>query len=103
MKAPELILNPKGGASDWIILLQGEKIEPESRETGYAVERAIVHQPCIVVPDEAIAKRWQIGQHGKGDEKSCFGGSPHACGSKSRHLDVVARNSTMDAWHESGM
>ncbi len=33
MKSPEFILNPEGGAGDWIILLQGEEIEPEPIET----------------------------------------------------------------------
>src|SRR5947207_11976963 len=69
MKSPELILNPEGGAGDWIILLQGEEIEPETIETGYAFKRAIVHQPRVVVPDEAVVERWKIGQHGKRHEK----------------------------------
>src|SRR6266513_3836866 len=53
MKSPELILNPEGGSGDWIILLQGEKVEPESIETVRSFKRAIVHQPRVVIPDEA--------------------------------------------------
>jgi hypothetical protein len=86
MKSPELILNPEGGAGDWVILLQGEEIEPETIETGYAFKRAIVHQPRVVVPDEAIAERWQIDEHGKGHEKSCFGGGSQGCGNEFGHV-----------------
>jgi hypothetical protein len=86
MKSPELILNPEDGAGNWIILLQSEEIEPEPTETTRSFERAIVHQPGVVVPDEAIAEGWQIGEHGKGHEKSYLGGGSQRCGSKPGHL-----------------
>jgi len=79
-------LNPEGSAGDWIILLQGEEIEPEPIETVHSFKRTIVHQPRVIVPDEAIAERWQIGEHGKRNQKSYFARSPQGRGSESRHV-----------------
>jgi hypothetical protein len=86
MKSPELILNPEGGAGDWIILLQGEEIEPEPIKTVRSFKRAIVHQPRIVVPDEVIAERRQIGEHREGHEKSCFGRCSQGSGIQFGHV-----------------
>jgi len=86
MKSPELILNPEGGSGDWIILLQGEEIEPDPIETVHSFKRTIVHQPRVIVPDEAIAESWQIGEHGKRNQKSYFARSPQGRGSESRHV-----------------
>src|SRR5207248_7150506 len=86
MKSPELILDPEGGAGDWIILLQGKEIGPEPIETVHSFKSAIVHQPRVVVPDEAIAERWQIGEDGNGHEKSCLRGGSQGCGNEFGHV-----------------
>ena len=56
MKPPKMILQPKGGVDQRIVLRRGGRIEPDAPQTGQTAQGLVAGHIAVIVPDKPAAQ-----------------------------------------------